>query len=216
MADYVPKRKRRRTTPTASLPTRHRHGKVNVSGDCTGFDSGVLSLRALGLGARVSAGFASDTEAYVRRYLVDNFDHPYIYEDVTARDNASLKRILKHDKQHPDVYTAGWPCQPFSRAGRMRGSNDPRGTVYLSITDTIVTIKPKSFILENVPDVQHNVVFKPTLDLMLGAIRGLKDPCSLRHCWAADFHVPAEGGLAGTRDMHHCHCCKFLCGMSGC
>jgi DNA (cytosine-5)-methyltransferase 1 len=49
-----------------------------------------------------------------------------------------------------DLLTGGFPCQPFSSAGKKRGINDPRGTLFQFIVDVLRKHHPKFFILENV------------------------------------------------------------------
>ena len=115
-----------------------------------------------------------------RKYLADNFDHRYVFTDITKRNHKKLKTMLLRDNQHPDLYTAGWPCQPFSIAGQLKGADDSRGDVGPAVMDTINVIQPKSFVLENVPGVLTNPKFRPFLMKMLKPIRSLK---------AGDVHV---------------------------
>lgn len=49
-----------------------------------------------------------------------------------------------------DLLTAGFPCQPFSSAGKKKGVRDPRGHIFQVIIDVLQKHKPKFFILENV------------------------------------------------------------------
>ncbi len=49
-----------------------------------------------------------------------------------------------------DLLTAGFPCQPFSSAGKKEGIRDPRGTLFQVIVDVLKTRQPQFFILENV------------------------------------------------------------------
>jgi len=49
-----------------------------------------------------------------------------------------------------DLLTAGFPCQPFSSAGKKEGVRDPRGTLFQVIIDVLRLRQPKFFILENV------------------------------------------------------------------
>ncbi len=49
-----------------------------------------------------------------------------------------------------DLMTGGFPCQPFSSAGKKRGIRDPRGTLFQIVVDTLQSRQPRFFILENV------------------------------------------------------------------
>jgi len=56
-----------------------------------------------------------------------------------------------------DVLTAGFPCQPFSIAGRQRGFDDKRGNLFFEIARIIDVKRPKVVFLENVANlVEHD------------------------------------------------------------
>ena len=87
-----------------------RSGVVNpihVSSDCTGFAPVVWSLKHIGLEHRIVKGFASDSIAYVRRFLDNHFQHSHAISDILVKDNTTLK------VDTPTIYSAGWPCQSF-------------------------------------------------------------------------------------------------------
>jgi DNA (cytosine-5)-methyltransferase 1 len=50
-----------------------------------------------------------------------------------------------------DVVTAGFPCQPFSAAGKRRGEDDPRN-MWPATAEVIRLVEPRWCLLENVPD----------------------------------------------------------------
>ena len=71
----------------------------------------------------VFEAFASDVLPEVRRMLVENFDiHPNnIFGDIRER--------IEFPKVH--VYTAGPPCQSFSKQGLGKGGNSENGEILL-------------------------------------------------------------------------------------
>ena len=56
-----------------------------------------------------------------------------------------------------DVLLAGFPCQPFSIIGAMKGFEDVRGTLIFNVAEIIDAKRPKAFVLENVRQLStHN------------------------------------------------------------
>ena len=49
-----------------------------------------------------------------------------------------------------DFLLAGFPCQPFSYAGKKMGFGDTRGTLFFEIERILESHKPRAFLLENV------------------------------------------------------------------
>lgn len=49
-----------------------------------------------------------------------------------------------------DFLLAGFPCQPFSYAGKQQGFGDTRGTLFFQIERILKDYRPKGFLLENV------------------------------------------------------------------
>ena len=64
------------------------------------------------------------------------------YDDVRTIDTKELPDF--------DILCAGFPCQSFSIAGKRRGFDDTRGTLFFEVARILSDKKPKYFILENV------------------------------------------------------------------
>ena len=62
--------------------------------------------------------------------------------------NGDIKLI---DEVEPfDLLLGGFPCQPFSYAGKRMGFGDTRGTLFFEIERLLEKYRPKAFLLENV------------------------------------------------------------------
>ena len=60
-----------------------------------------------------------------------------------------INRLRSQIPRH-EFLTGGFPCQPFSSAGKKRGVKDPRGTLFSVIVDILREHRPRYFVLENV------------------------------------------------------------------
>jgi DNA (cytosine-5)-methyltransferase 1 len=85
--------------------------------------------------------FSSDIDEDCQTAYEANFaDRPL--GDIRAVDANS---IPDHD-----LLLAGFPCQPFSIIGHMKGFEDTRGTLFFEIARILAAKRPKAFVLENV------------------------------------------------------------------
>lgn len=112
---------------------------LKYGSDCSGIEAPVIALKRLKKNVRHI--FASDTDNHVRDMVKCNFTVDTMYDTANFDGN---------DKPYVDFYFAGFPCQPFSAAGKRRGFQDARGTVFFYIADYIAKKQPKVFVLENV------------------------------------------------------------------
>jgi len=65
-----------------------------------------------------------------------------------------IRTLIDSIPQH-QLLTAGFPCQPFSSAGKKEGIRDPRGTLFEEIVKTLKRFQPDYFVLENVKRLLH-------------------------------------------------------------
>jgi len=70
-----------------------------------------------------------------------------IYPDVP--NLGDIKKIDWNEVEAVDIITGGYPCQPFSTAGKREGENDDRH-LWPFVRDAIDVLRPKRAILENV------------------------------------------------------------------
>jgi DNA (cytosine-5)-methyltransferase 1 len=82
-----------------------------------------------------------------------------IYEDVRK---INKEQFDTDGIEYPDIITGGFPCQPFSVAGKQKGTGDDRH-LWPEMFRIIKTFKPKFVIGENVKgliNIQDGVVFE--------------------------------------------------------
>ena len=81
-----------------------------------------------------------------------NKDAAKVYTDNYGSDRFVLGDINEHFDSIPDhdLLTGGFPCQPFSKAGKKLGVDDYRGTLFEAIVKILVKKHPSFFVLENV------------------------------------------------------------------
>ncbi|MEO5646035.1 MAG: DNA cytosine methyltransferase [Candidatus Paceibacterota bacterium] len=94
--------------------------------------------------------FVSELDQKARETYQLNFKkkEPWIFEG-----NNFVGDIKEVDpKNIPDfnILTGGFPCQPFSHAGKKKGFDDVRGTLFYDIVKILKEKRPEAFFLENV------------------------------------------------------------------
>jgi len=115
---------------------------LKVGTDCSGMEAPIQALRNLGV--KFDHVFSSDSDPAVKKTIMENFRPQHFYDDITVRNNSEAPSV--------DLYMAGFPCQPFSVAGRQEGFKDSqgRGEIFFHVVDYLKQKRPRIFILENV------------------------------------------------------------------
>ena len=137
--------------------------------------------------------YACDIDAEARRAYAHNF-HLEPAGDITAIPPGSLP---PHD-----ILFAGFPCQPFSIIGAMRGFEDARGTLFFNLAEIIEAGEPQAFVLENVRQLStHNR--GRTLSRILEILDSLEYRVHWKLLNALDFGLPQKrerAFIVGFRD----------------
>lgn len=90
--------------------------------------------------------FASELKEDLQKLYKINFPEVPIYGDIT--------KINPEDIPAHDILCAGFPCQPFSQAGKRNGFEDHRGNLFDNICSIVKTHRPKYILLENVSNLK--------------------------------------------------------------
>ena len=91
--------------------------------------------------------FANDmVEASKEMYTKNHNGSSFVLGDL---NNISVDTIPAHD-----LLCAGFPCQPFSVAGKREGFNDPRSNVFWKILEIVRRHQPSVLLLENVKNLK--------------------------------------------------------------
>lgn len=93
--------------------------------------------------------WANEYDAAACKTYRHNFGDSHLVE-------ADIRKVSVADIPDFDVLTAGFPCQPFSIAGRQRGFEDKRGNLFFEITRIVDAKRPKVIFLENVPNLMEH------------------------------------------------------------
>lgn len=86
--------------------------------------------------------FANDMVESSKTIYDENFEHKLTLGDLNT---LKVEDIPAHD-----ILTGGFPCQPFSVAGKREGFQDERSNVFWKILELVEYHSPKCIILENV------------------------------------------------------------------
>ncbi|WBP93226.1 DNA cytosine methyltransferase [Mycolicibacterium neoaurum] len=134
--------------------------------------------------------FACENNPTARRVYETNFrtESPELFDNGHfAGDIASIE---PDDIPDHDVLTAGFPCQPFSIAGKRHGFTDRRGQHFFELVRILRAKRPAAFFLENVKGLTFHDDGR-TLDIIRAVLtEELGYSLHLKVIRACDFGVP--------------------------
>lgn len=138
-----------------------------------------ISLRDGRRTCPVCVGY-SEIDKYAIQTYERHFDHAN-YGDATTISTADLPDF--------DLLVGGFPCQAFSVAGKRRGFDDTRGTLFFEVARILRDKRPKHLVLENVKGLLSHDSGK-TFQTILGVLADLGYRVEWQVLNSKDFGVP--------------------------
>jgi len=119
---------------------------MNVLSLFDGMSCGQIALNRAGV--KYGHYFASEIDKYAIKVAKANYPHTIHIGDVTQIGRPSSDNI--------DLLMGGSPCQGFSVAGKQLDFDDPRSKLFFEFVRLKDELKPKYFLMENVPMKQES------------------------------------------------------------
>ena len=121
---------------------------MNVLSLFDGMSCGQIALNRAGI--KYDAYFASEVDKYAIKVAQANYPNTVQIGDVTQVDHERLPF------GGIDLLMGGSPCQGFSFAGKQLNFDDPRSKLFFEFVRLKDELKPKYFLMENVPMKQES------------------------------------------------------------
>lgn len=116
---------------------------------------------------------------------IDNFcEKSYLSNFIESSFVRDIKKIDEKELSDFNILCAGFPCQAFSLAGKQRGFEDTRGTIFFDIARILKEKRPEAFLLENVKNLKSHDSGK-TFKVIQETLSGLD-------YWFEDFTINAQ------------------------
>jgi len=123
----------------------------------------------------------SEIDKHAIQFYENNHKGIPNYGDIT--------KIKPKDLPDFDLFTGGFPCQPFSQVGLGLGERDTRGTLFHDILRICKVKKPKHILLENVKGlIQKN--HTNTLETIISSLRSIGYDIDLALLNSKDYGIP--------------------------
>lgn len=120
--------------------------KLRLADFCAGSGAFSLIFDKLELAYTV---YANDSEKNCKKFFDENSKNCKLYlSDIFDLKIENIPQM--------DILTAGFPCQPFSKAGKQEGFKDERSNVFYKLMEIIKYHKPRFVIFENVKNLQSH------------------------------------------------------------
>lgn len=139
----------------------------------------------------------SEIDKYATAIYQSHFPEHKNYGDITQIDETTLPDF--------DLLVGGFPCQSFSIAGKRRGFEDTRGTMFFELARILRAKQPRLFVFENVKGLLSHDNGQ-TFSTIISTITELGYDCQWQVLNSKNHGVPQNrervfivGHLRGTR-----------------
>jgi DNA (cytosine-5)-methyltransferase 1 len=123
----------------------------------------------------------SEVDKFASELYELNFPNVKNFGDITQIDPLEIPDF--------DLFTGGFPCQPFSQVGLGKGEEDTRGTLFHNILEICKVKKPKHILLENVKGLVTKRHEK-TLNTIIKNLENLGYSVTFNLLNSKDFGIP--------------------------
>ena len=152
-----------------------------------GYGGASLGLRRCGYPFEVIG--MSEIDPSACRMLDVNFPIIHNYGNIVT-----IRERLEQDRNYIpdfDLFTGGFPCQPFSSAGLQLGEDDKlgRGTLVYEILEICKIKQPRFIFLENVKGF-NSKKFQPTRDIIINRLEEMDYHVRMQMLNTVDYGIP--------------------------
>lgn len=152
---------------------KYKYDTISLFAGIGGFDLGFSN-------AGFNVIWANDFDKYACETFRKNIGDYIVHSDI----NDVLDEIPKHD-----ILVGGFPCQPFSTLGNLKGFEDERGTLFFTIKKILLKHDVKVAVLENVKNIiNHNK--GETFDRIIKELKEIGYNVYHKVLNSADFGIP--------------------------
>lgn len=147
-------------------------------------------------GYKTKCVFSSEIKEYAIKAYKNYYKGSKVAGDITQIPASEIEDF--------DFLLAGFPCQPFSAAGKGLGFEDTRGTLFFEIERILKEKKPYGFLLENVEGLMNHDEGR-TLAIIIAHLKKLNYYVSYRLIDSQYFGLAQSRKrvyIVGTKDTH--------------
>lgn len=132
------------------------------------------------------AVFAAELDPTLNQLYAENFKLSAWSDINDLCDSATIAREIPDH----EILTAGFPCQPFSKAGEQLGfDHTMQGQLFFKVLDILKEKRPRRFILENVPNILKHKEGK-TLKTIKKKLEGIGYTVDIHKFSPHEFGIP--------------------------